>query len=696
MSTDRNTNRPLKPSLASTRTARTPLAPRIAGNATATPTAARPTAPRLPTSRNPAVSPRLKQQDETSPKAVGGTLSATPRAYGRGSRDGGQGSPGQGESLNETRGRGTLGPKETLSSRSSAVSGVGQGLNAMRSTSRPGRPKSTVGDNLAKSPPLIRSPGYSDLNSTAKESIESRFFHASDVQKHEPAPKQPEPKKVPTFFYADGKEDAPTGPPPKAPSPVLSAVSEKRSSNPWMRPETASHPSKSPPMLSPSLAAASTATPFFAAPTTPQSQLRSPSPSRESIHLSYRKGASQIFGTRPSPSSTSPANVATHSGPEQQRPSIAALHRKSTSLSSIESGNSQQARRRSATSAENAHANSPLTHEIKTPVVPRLTSPPVDLPSIDTSLASPALVGSPQGALSPTKHASELAAEARRERKLLDLEISNSSLLAINASLEREVRRQKAELKRFRRLSRAGRLSMPRNELPGRTSEGLSTLGEEPAENDDDDDMMAAGLVDDADDLSDSEDGSLLSGGEPHSPGSQTNKEQDRLAKDEKRLRVDLAKHKELLVQSQAMNQSIKRCMYATEEMLREGKAALQYNVRVSDVKLGGRILSGNDEEEEIEVDDNVTDDGMETAKGFIDVWRGIRTNVEGSEGSGDRDSGIEVDKPLSHVSARFSNVTSTSHDSGRPPGSTTQSISNESTDHVGTDIDLDLPPGAS
>ena len=162
---------------------------------------------------------------------------------------------------------------------------------------------------------------------------------------------------------------------------------------------------------------------------------------------------------------------------------------------------------------------------------------------------------------------------------------------------------------------------MPRNELPGRTSEGLSTLGEEGGDDDDDDELSAAGLADDPDDLSDSDDGSLLSGGEPHSPGSQTSKEQDRLAKDEKRLRVDLARHKELLVQSQAMNQSIKRCMYATEEMLREGKAALQYNVRVSDVKLGGRILSGNDDDEEIEVDDNVTDDGMETAKGLIDVF---------------------------------------------------------------------------
>lgn len=697
MSSDRNTNRPVKPALASTRSARTPLAPRIAGNATASPIAVRPTAARIPASRTPAASPRLKQQDDTSPKAPTGTLNVAPRVYGRSSRDGIQISPTQDELLNDARVRGNLGPKETMSSRSSAVSGVSQGLNVMQSTSRQGRPKSAVGDGFAKAPPLIRSPGYSDLNGSAKDSIESRFFHASDVQKHEPVPKKPESKKAPTFFYADGKEDAPLAPAPKAPSPVLSAVSEKRSSNPWMKPEAASNPSKSPPMLSLSPAAASTATPFFAAPATPQSQLRTPSPSRENIHLSYRKGASQIFGTRPSPSSAASTSIPlAQPGPGTERPSITALHRKSTSLSSIESGNSQQARRRSATSAENAHANSPLTHEIKEPILPRVTSTPVDLPSIDTSLASPVLVGSPpQTALSPTKYASELAADARRERKVLDLEISNSSLLAINASLERELRRQKAELKRFRRLSRAGRLSMPRNELPGRTSAGLSTLGEEELENDEDDTNVIA-LMDDADDLSDSEDGSLLSGGEPLSPGSQTNKEQDLLAKDEKRLRVDLAKHKELLVQSQAMNQSIKRCMYATEEMLREGKAALQYNVRVSDVKLGGRILSGNDDDEELEIDDNVTDDGMETAKGLIDVWRGIRTNVTGSEGSGDRDSGIEVDKPLSYVSARLSNVTSTSHDFGRSPGDSARALSTNPTDRTSVDVDANLLRGSS
>lgn len=269
--------------------------------------------------------------------------------------------------------------------------------------------------------------------------------------------------------------------------------------------------------------------------------------------------------------------------------------------------------------------------------------------------------------MSPTKNAADLAADARRERKVLDLEISNSSLLAINSSLEREVRRQKAELKRFRRLSRAGRFSMAMNELSGRKSDGLSTLSEDDAEFDGEDDSLGqiSGLAED--DLSESDDdGSLMSGSEPMSPGAQANREQERLAKDERRLRVDLERHKELLTQSQAMNQSIKRCMYATEEMIRDGRKALEYHVRVSDVKLGGRILTGH-EDDEIEIEDDEDQaDGMQSAQELLDTWSGLGRRLEGSEVS--RDSGIEVDKPFHHVSARLSNISNPVADSGRPP----------------------------
>ena len=528
--------------------------------------------------------------------------------------------------------------------------------------------KSLVSDsgisNRAQSP-LVRSPGFIDLAPVSDDGIDGRFFHASDAPTIKPATKKSERKMAVGFFYADGQQEETKSVSPRATSPVLSAVSEKRSSGPWVP-----NPSRSPPMLSPALSNLSERSPFFAA-ATGQPKPRSPSPSKENIHLSYRKGASQIFGSRPSPIPTPRTSDGSASDAQPRRGSLEpnsdrTPHRKTPSLSSIDSGNSHQSRRRSATTLDPVPTPSPLNHEIKAATIPRIARSPTHLPSIDTSLGP----SDSQMTLSPTKSISELAADARRERKVLDLEISNSSLLAINGSLEREVRRQKTELKRFRRLSRAGRLSYA---PAARLSEGLSALGEEEA-----DDGFAAfgppsGFTDVYDDFSDDETESITSGCEPLSPTSRSSKEHDRLLKDERRLQADMEKHKELLVQSQMMNQSLKRCTLATEDMIKEGKKALDHEIRVSDVRLGGRILRGDDDEaEDIEVEDETLhgEDQMESAKGFLDVWQGVGSrggngSLEGSEG-GDRDSGIEVDKPpLSH---ELPTLRSLAADSGRPP----------------------------
>lgn len=411
-------------------------------------------------------------------------------------------------------------------------------------------------------------------------------------------------------------------------------------------------------MLSPALSSLSNSSPYFAAAT---GHPRSPSPSKENIHLSYRKGASQIFGTRPTPRTSAEPLY------EERRDPLsniaATAHRKSPSLSSIESGGSPQPRRRSATGGESTP--SPLAHEIKSATLPIPTKPPNGMSAIKTSFdpPSPDIRSVPDSALSPTKSVSELAADARRERKVLDLEISNSSLLAINASLEREIRRQKTELKRFRRLSRAGRFSFSPTDRITRLSEGLSILGEEGEDGEYDAFGPSSAFSDIYDDLSSDETESVLSSGEPISPGAQR-RESDRLAKDEKRLRVDLEKHKELLIQSQMMNQTIKRCTYATEDMIREGKKALEYNVRVSDIKIGGRVLTGHEDEEEgreeIEVEDD-TLHGDDVAHDFLKVWQGVgRLSFENSE-NGDRDSGIEADRSPPQSSM-------TASDSGRPP----------------------------
>jgi hypothetical protein len=66
-------------------------------------------------------------------------------------------------------------------------------------------------------------------------------------------------------------------------------------------------------------------------------------------------------------------------------------------------------------------------------------------------------------------------------------------------------------------------------------------------------------------------------------------------ARDSFRLHQDLARHQELLADSQRLNASLKRCLAWTDELISEGRRALDYTVRVSEIAIGGRVL-GEDE----------------------------------------------------------------------------------------------------
>lgn len=234
----------------------------------------------------------------------------------------------------------------------------------------------------------------------------------------------------------------------------------------------------------------------------------------------------------------------------------------------------------------------------------------------------------------------ELAANARRERKVLDLEISNSSLLAINRSLEKEVRKQKTELRRFRRMSRAGRFSMDTMDtidatetysVGGASNVGdLSDMSEEKEEEEP--------LEEEDEDSDSSLDESQLS------PSAQAERDETRRIRDEKRLQLDLAKHRELLIDSQKMNQSLKRCMNWTEQLIKDGQKAIEYKVHVSDVKLGGRVLVAEDEHE---------DEPLEESRGLLSPWSPVyHTAMDALESpffpdlsrNTEHDSGVDVD----------------------------------------------------
>lgn len=191
----------------------------------------------------------------------------------------------------------------------------------------------------------------------------------------------------------------------------------------------------------------------------------------------------------------------------------------------------------------------------------------------------------------------ELAANARRERKVLDLEISNSSLLAINRTLEREMRKQNAELRRYRRLSRSGRLSAAPT---SRSVLGKMSLSIE----NDEDQADKTSQLDSDNEENDHEhifsDVSSLSpaSSRPSSPNSRAGRTR---FQDPKRPELDLAAHRTFLLDGQKLNQSIKRCLSQAEALIASGKIALEYQARApTPENLGARVLTPDDDENSI------------------------------------------------------------------------------------------------
>ena len=189
----------------------------------------------------------------------------------------------------------------------------------------------------------------------------------------------------------------------------------------------------------------------------------------------------------------------------------------------------------------------------------------------------------------------ELAANARRERKVMDLEISNSSLLAINQTLEREMRKHKAELRRYRRLDRNGRLSTAPSSrsVSGKLSmlsDGISKL---------DLDKMTSSDDSDDDSLGKDDSSAFMTsiGSRPSSP---TSRIPNSRFQDVTVPPLDLSAQRSLLEESQKLNQSIKRCLGRTESLLASAKRALESGTKMpSDEPLGARVLSPEELEED-------------------------------------------------------------------------------------------------
>lgn len=516
---------------------------------------------------------------------------------------------------------------------------------------------------------------------------DSKFFYASDAPKGAqppPASSRPPPTlpKGPTFFYANG-----TNLPPKS-SPTL-----------------ASPASFSPPLAAP------TSDPlggkFMYASGTPDLK---PSPitsgTASVISTSSKRTSSKVGSVPQSPvfvaqRAPSPAKVTSHSTSTASAPGPSIAERRSV-LSSTPQLNNTSLRRISTEAPPRKSSDHSRSGSLvaEPPSVTRTvaTSPPVTSP-----LHSPLAFSTPQGlsmasVLQAAEEAAdlvdhddnesmvsgltspksskgddplnELVANARRERKVQDLQITNASLEAINRTLERQLRKQTNELRRYKRLSRAGRLSSANTVPPSRTvsDSAVSENPEGPLN-----ELNLSDLSEEGEDDMDQEDEDLdeselsepeSSGSANMSPDTAAVKDEKYRKRDENRLQIDLSKHQQLLVDSQKMNQSLKRCLGWTEELIKEGKRALAYQVRVSEVDIGGRVahedgekpfiydgatLWDHSEEQDehslmdhdvLSEDDDEDDDADETMQLRIERLRPVE-DADGNKSTQDRDSGI-------------------------------------------------------
>ncbi|KAK6829535.1 hypothetical protein PG995_004112 [Apiospora arundinis] len=450
---------------------------------------------------------------------------------------------------------------------------------------------------------------------------DAKFFYASDAkgtqqQQHhqQQAPvARPVLAKAPTFFYANGSTVDNKAPHSTPASPALAQnPSQDSMSNKFMyangmpelrtsQPGRSSRPSS---VISTTSRTAPTSRPTSISqpPTSPIKNVQQPFSAQK-----RNSNPPSIVSNRPHAASPPPPG-----------PPSAVLRRSSTATSRKSHSRSSSMVSGSLVMGDPArsswHSSGPASPSIDAALNP----PPLTLASIiqaaedfadpdesmstvdDAQSETHSEVQSPTKSTHDADPISDLVANARRERKVQDLQITNASLEAINRTLERQLRKQTAELRRFKRLSRAGRLSMmPVPEPSGANSETGSTNGGDDQEvlSDLSEGDEPEAEVEEEDSLTDDDTGS---DDLDLSASMVAEKDEKYRKKDEKRLEVDLSKHQQLLIDSQKINQSIKRCMDWTEELIKEGRKALEYNVRPYEVEIPGpRVLNPVDEFEE-------------------------------------------------------------------------------------------------
>ncbi|KAL8703836.1 MAG: hypothetical protein Q9201_002986 [Fulgogasparrea decipioides] len=247
--------------------------------------------------------------------------------------------------------------------------------------------------------------------------------------------------------------------------------------------------------------------------------------------------------------------------------------------------------------------------------IPSVESQSAELPPTEPTITSSPQPDLPQSPSRPAPGQSkldrlnELAADARRERKVLDLEISNSSLLAINRTLETEMRKQKAELRYLRRLRSSSRFPSSTRSASSRFSMHSTTDDLSPTSSGDED-----GIEDDRfSNLSGTSDDTSFPDSLSFSPTPRNSSIAAAKGRQSRAFKLDLSAQKVLLLDSQKLNQALKRCLGRTDELIADGKRALNYKVDTGKVEnLGPRVLTPDEHHEELEMGRGLLSPGLD------------------------------------------------------------------------------------
>ena len=404
---------------------------------------------------------------------------------------------------------------------------------------------------------------------------------------------------APKFFHAD---DAPPSKRHKVTSPELP-----------VRPNSTSHTTSKPSQLKTSPVPGEDKSKFFYANEIPE--VKSGPSYSTLINGLHKKPTSPVIQSVPHPYTPQPARPSSplkeeilmdspesvhsspfespehmgESGTNSRRSSLSHNRSKVTGSSSISSPTERKSThgRKSSLNANRGHRSSLSNVQndkdgLRSPPAPRLGR----LFESDHGPAKERPMSPPQSPVkgqSQLDHLNELAAKARRERKVLDLEISNSSLLAINQTLEREMRKMTRELRHFRRLSRPGRAFS--SQIPRKSADGVKPEIV-------DDDFSEASDSEDEDEDEDVVDHRRIDTSVPidpeKAPSDNARKFKDRVVQP-----LDLGKQQKWLEESQNLNEIIRRCLGVSENLLKGGKEALESIADTTESEpLGPRVLS--------------------------------------------------------------------------------------------------------